>query len=70
MVNRSEYGTYEIPGAAEVEAWADVVAATTRQTHHGPLKGWGEWRHVYCVADADGNRSWYFVGGESEAGNV
>jgi hypothetical protein len=70
-VRRSDTGTYEIPGAAEVEDWHE--ARTALGPHdmedYGELGGWGPWERVVHVTDADGRERWYFVASEWPEGS-
>lgn len=69
LVERSDTGTYTIPGSAEEESWDAVLGAADSVERYGYLRGWGEWTAVYVVklgldgageAD-DGYELWYFV---------
>ncbi len=56
-------GSYDIPGAAEIESAAEVAAAMESSECLGSLAGWGEWERVYRCADEDGGERWYFARG-------
>ncbi|HHW13513.1 MAG TPA: hypothetical protein GXX28_01095, partial [Firmicutes bacterium] len=60
MVSRSDSGTYDIPGAAEVENWDDVRADADSVERVSDLAGWGIWNAVYRV-EVNGGEAWYFV---------
>lgn len=62
-VTRSDSGTYEIPGGAEVENWEYLLGDMQTIEDYGELKGWGEWERVYRATDDDGHIHWYFVRG-------
>lgn len=62
-VRRTGAGCYEIPGASEPE---DRHATLTEMEpaeveDYGELAGWGPWKRVYRVVDADGVERWYFA---------
>ena len=66
MVDRDgETGTYEIPGASEIETWGEVCTITDEHggdwTEVSTLKGWGRWSHCYLVSDPILGDRHYFV---------
>ena len=60
MVYRSDTGTYEIPGAAEIEDWDEVCEASDNVTFYSNLIGWGAYNTVYHCTVRD-DEIWYFV---------
>jgi len=61
-----DLGTYEIPGAAEIEDWGEVITSVNGEggswTFRAYLKGWGEWTEVWDIDAGEMGRSVYFVG--------
>lgn len=58
-------GTYEIPGSAESEDWADVRTAALGEgaeiDEGAPLTGWGQYTRVYRITYPSGDVLTYFV---------
>lgn len=67
MVDYDEdMGTYEIPGAAEVEDWGEVISSVDEHggtwTRRDGLKGWEPWTEVWDVSDPHMGEYVFFVG--------
>ena len=59
-------GTYEIPGASEVEDWGEVITTVDERDgtwiRRDSLKGWGEWTEVWDVSMPELGDYVYFTG--------
>ena len=62
-----DMGTYEIPGAAEVEDWGEVMTSADGwggnwMRRAGELVGWDGWAEVWDVDAGEMGKYVYFVG--------
>jgi hypothetical protein len=65
LVERSETGSYTVPGSAEIENWHEVMDSVDEVVFVEELEGWGEWTAAYAVKQYGPQgevwEGWYFT---------